>query len=249
MSARVITRIRAVRATKDAGVTLMEMIVGMALSTILGAMTLALFVNINTSSADTTDRTVNTSSARNALQAWTDYLQVADGVNAGSRVNRIEWLTAKDMLFYADLNNRTATCAPAATTGVCPPTMIWLRLDSSGQLVEEQFASTAAVNAASTTCRVLAQKVSVSGSLFTGFAFDGADMTGQDLGTAPTTAAGCRPLPVTVPSRSSHPDPIAQANLQNVRSISLDVLIRDSKNGHPLEFTSQAVLPNLGGSA
>jgi prepilin-type N-terminal cleavage/methylation domain-containing protein len=244
LSRRVTDRLHAVRAERDAGVTLMEVMVAMTLSTVLGAMTLALFVNINTASSDTTDRTISTSSVRNALQSWTAYLRVADGTTPGSRLNRIEWLTAKDMLFYADVNNRSMSSV--GTTAA--PTMIWIRLDPAGQLVEEQFVSTAAVNAAPKVCRILAMKASVAGSLFRGFDANGADMTGQGLGTAPAPVTGCRPLPVTVPSRLSRPDPIAQANLQNVRSVSLDVIVRDTRNGHPLEFTSQAVLPNLGGS-
>ena len=59
--------------------------------------------------------------------------------------------------------------------------------------------------------------------------------------------AGCRTLPVTVPSQSAHPDLNAQANLQNVTSVLIDFVVRDTHGDHPLEFTSQAVLPALGG--
>lgn len=242
-----IARLRAVREHADAGVSLMELLVSMALMTILGTLTLMLFLNVNSSTAATTDRTLNTASARNALEAWTGYLQVADGTTAGSKTNRIEWLTATDMLFYADINNRT--WSSPGTTGA--PTMMWLRLDAKGQLVEEQFASTAAAGTAPAVCRVLGSNVSqaVNADGVTQPVFSAADVTGATItgtGTAPTPSSGCQNLPVTVPSQTKSPDPVAQANLVNVRSVTIDFQMRDGTNQHPIEFTSQAVLPNLG---
>lgn len=245
MSTGVTRRLRAAARTGDAGVTLTELIVAMTLSVILGAITLSLFVNIDTSSADTTDRTINTASARNALQAWTEYVGVADGPTIGSRVNRIEWLTSNDMLLYVDLFNRSMS--DVGTTGA--PTMVWLRRDVANQLVEEQFPSGAAQGTMPTTCRVLLTGVTGSQPLFTPLASRGHSMDGLDLGAAPSAAAGCVPLPVTVPSQSSHPDAAAQANLQNVYSITIDFVVVDNKKSHPIEFTSQAVLPALGGGA
>jgi Tfp pilus assembly protein PilW len=247
MSTGMIARIRAVVASGDAGITLMELIVGMALSTILGAMTLMLFLDINSSAESTTDRTINTASVRNAIQSWTTYLRVADGTTAGDRSNRIEWLTPSDMLFYADINNRPDDTAEQVKT-IGTPTMMWLRLDSAGNLVEEQFSSTATRGTVPSTCRVLAENVSTpSAPLFAPFDTRNRAMTGQDLGTAPGAAAGCQPLPVTVPSQTNNPDAAAQANLQNVRSVVIDAVVRDSRGAHPIEFTSQAVLPNVGG--
>lgn len=238
-------RLREAAVASDAGVTLVELIVAMTLSTILGAMTLSLFINIDTSSANTTDRTMNTASARNALQAWTEYIGVADGPTVGSRVNRIEWLTSNDMMMHVDLFNRTMSSV--GTTAA--PTMVWLRRDVANQLVEEQFSNAAAQGANPTVCRVLLTNVTGTQPLFTPLASRGRSMTGLDLGTAPTAAKGCVPLPVTVPSQSNHPDAAAQANLQNVYSITIDFIAVDSRSSHPIEFTSQAVLPALGGGA
>jgi hypothetical protein len=126
--------------------------------------------------------------------------------------------------------------------------MVWLRLDTSGTLVEEQFASNAASGANPTVCRLLEHSVTTPSSpLFTGVDSRGALLATGSLGSAPTASSGCRPLPVTVPSRLSHPDLVAQANLQNVNSVTIDFVVRDAKNAHPIEFTSQAVLPSLGG--
>jgi hypothetical protein len=245
MSPRLIlARLRAALSGSDSGITLTELIVTMGLSTLIGAMTLGVVVAIDSSSASTTDRTISSSSARTTIQAWTGYLRVTDGSTAGLRSNRVEWLTDKDMLFYADLGNRSMNTV--ATTS--PPTMVWLRLDTTGSLVEELFTSTAASGASPTACRILVYNVTTpSTALFTGVDASGASLSTQNLGTAPTASAGCKPLPVTVPSRTNHPDLVAQANLQNVSSVSIDFVVRDTSNGHPIEFHSQAVLPNLGG--
>jgi prepilin-type N-terminal cleavage/methylation domain-containing protein len=245
MSARLILRrLAALLRRGDEGVTLTELIVVMVLGSIVGALAMGLFVNMSNSSAWTIDRTVNSASARNAIQAWTAYLRVADGTTAGSVTNRIEWLTNKDMLFYADLGNRSIDSA--GTIG--PPTMIWLRLDSAGALVEEQFPSTAAQGATPSECRTLVTGVTTTtptAALFTALDVNGVPLAPQ--GTAPVVAAGCQNLPVTVPSQTAHPDTTVQANLQNVNSVTIDFVVRDTQRSHPLEFTSQAVLPALGG--
>lgn len=237
-------RLSALRASGDAGITLMELVIAMVLNVLIGALTVGIFLKVNDSTGSSVDRAVSTASARNAIQDWTAYLRVADGKTVGVKTNRFEWLAPRDAVFYADLYNRSVT--NLAVTGA--PTMVWLRLDSAGALVEEQFVSTATAGTAPTRCRTLATGVSTpGGALFTAYDANGAAMTGQNLGAAPTATAGCRALPVTVPSQSAHPDLNAQANLQNVTSVLIDFVIRDTNGKHPLEFTSQAVLPALGG--
>jgi hypothetical protein len=250
MPTRVIRRVRALLASGDAGITLMELIIGMVLNMIIGALTVGIFLSVNNSSNNSVDRTVSTSNARNTVQDWTAYFRVADGKTAGVKTNRVEWLTANDVLFYADLYNRTVT----NLTATAAPTMIWLRLDTTGTLIEEQFPSTATLNTAPTVCRRLASGVSTpTAPLFTAYDSSGAVMNsvtpgvGLNLGTAPVASAGCKPLPVTVPSQSSRPDLAAQTNLQKVVSVQIDFVIRDTTGKHPLEFTSRAVLPALGG--
>jgi hypothetical protein len=251
MSARlIIRRARSIAASGDAGITLMELLIGMVLNLIVAALTAGIFISVNNSTTASVDRTVSTDSARTTIQNWTAYLRVADGKTAGVKTNRIEWLAPNDMLFYADLYNRSVDNLSVTSA----PTMIWLRLDSTGTLIEEQFTSTAAAGAQPTVCRRLAGTVSTpSAALFGAYDASGAPMNsvipgaGLDLGTAPTPSAGCRPLPVTVPSQASRPNLNAQTNLQKVVSVQIDFVIRDTKGKHPLEFTSRAVLPALGG--
>jgi Tfp pilus assembly protein PilW len=241
---RVRRRARAVRASGDAGVSLTELIVAMILSTILGALTLQLFVTVDTSTSSTTDRTVNTSQASNTMQAWTQYLHIADGTIPGAASARFEWLTSSDMLFYSGLANRLSTLNTDVTAS---PTMMWLRLDTAGNLVEEQFPLLAAVGATWTACRVLGLQVTAP-TLFTAYDANGASLGGADLGVAPTALTGCRPLPVLVPSRSGIPDPVAVANLTTVASVGIAFTMTDSKSVHVQEFKSVVTLPTLGGA-
>lgn len=262
MPTRLIRRVRGATASRDSGITLMEVLVASTLSLILGMMTIAIFLNVNTTASATTDRTISTADARQTVQAWAAYLRVADGTTAGSRSNRLEWFSSSDILFYADITNRTMA-APGTTTA---PAMVWLRRDSANNLVEELFASTAAQGASPTRCRVLVRNVSASVipdpkdstktvtlPLFGAYDYSENAMvpgtgSGQlDLGAAPAPTSGCQALPVTVPSQSKKPDTNAQSNLQNVFSISIDFTVLDTKNQHPIAFSSQAFLPSLGG--
>jgi hypothetical protein len=145
------------------------------------------------------------------------------------------------MMFNADLANRSMSSV--ATTAA--PTSLWLRLDRTGQLVEEQFASAAATGSAPKVCRVLATAVSVRSALFTAYDDNGAALASSGLGTAPTSSAGCRPRPA-VPPATNPPAQVVQANLQSVNSVTIDFIVKDTQGKHPLEFTSSAILPALG---
>jgi prepilin-type N-terminal cleavage/methylation domain-containing protein len=239
-----LTALRRLRAHPDAGVTLVEMIVAMALTTVLGAITMTLSVQTNSAAQTTTDRTVASGLARSALQAWTSYLRVADGPTVGSAPYRVEWLTSKDMAFHADLFNRDGTADTVAS-----PSLLWLRLDTAGNLVEEQFSSPpSGYPAAPTTCRVLASRVSAS-ALFTAYDPNGTTLTGRNLGLAPTVAAGCQKLPAQIPSQKAKPDQIAETNLEDVASVMVDFTVRDSTGAHPLEFSAVTTLPVLAGAS
>lgn len=235
MSTGMIGRLRAVRQSSDGGLTLPEVLVAMVLSVVIGAMTLTMVVQLTDSTSRTTDHTNASSAARNVLQAWTAYLRVADGPTPGNRAGRVEWLTANDMFFYADLANRSISSP--GTTGT--QTMFWLRRDSLNQLVEEQFPATAAANATPAICRVLMTNLTGSAAVFGGLTSSNLAVSG---GIAPTPSAGCKPLP----SQHGSQDANSRATLLTVYSVTIDFSVVDSRKAHPIEFTSQAVLPSLG---
>jgi hypothetical protein len=227
-------------ATGDAGASFAELIVAMTLSVLIGAMTLTIFVKINDSTAATTDRTVGSGQARNILQSWTAYLRVSDSPSAaGSTSHRFEWITATDMLFYADLQNRIGTAAAT------PPTMIWLRLDSEQQLVEEQFLSSSSsypgtYGTQPSACRILATDVTASN--FTGYVTASASSTDFGASLAPT-GEGCINLTGSV----SQTDAAANSSLPDVSSVEFDFTVTDTKALRSQQYTAVAIVPALGG--
>lgn len=217
-------------AANDAGVTLTELIVAMTLSVILGAITLTLLITVNNSASATTDRTIGSAQAATTLQAWTSYLRVSDGTTAGSPGHRFEWITPTDILLHADLGNRTGSAAAVA------PTLIWLRLDTTKQLVEEQFSSYASFPASYSVCRILA--TNVSSLTVTGYTSG----TGSDFGSnVGGSGGGCIPLAGIGTSG-------ANTTLTNVTSVGLDFTITASDGTRPQEYTSLATVPVLTGS-
>jgi prepilin-type N-terminal cleavage/methylation domain-containing protein len=224
------------RAADDAGVTLIEVIVAMTLSTILGTAALLFFTAANDSAASSLDRSVSSAQARIALQSWTSYLRVSDGPAAGNPSHRFEWITSTSTLFYADLGNRTGDAAAAA------PRMVWLRYDgSASQLVEEQFTkSGSAYSATPTVCRILA--TSVTGLTFSGYTSSAGD---SDFGISlAPSGSGC----VSLTGSVSQTDAVANAVLAKVTSVSISVTVTDTKAQHTQTYNSLAAVPALVGS-
>lgn len=238
-------RVRQARTGGDAGISLMELVMAMTLSVILGAITTVLFVAVDSSTAASTDRAIDSGKARNVLQAWTSYLQVSDGPTAGSAVNRFEWFAPTNIMFYSDLFNRSQ--GSLATTST--PTLIWLRLSSAGQLVEEQFKPVpTSFPASPTTCRILSSGVTAS-KLFTPYNSSGSDISSVNLGAAQTAGAGCVSIPSSLPSQAQHPDQTAAGNLQSIFSVGINFTITDSRGKHPIQFSAVAAVPVLAGSS
>jgi type II secretory pathway pseudopilin PulG len=247
---RALTRVRILNAPEDhdTGISLVELLVAMALSVILGAVTMTLFVQISSAANDTTDRAIHSSQARSTLQAWGSYLQVADDPSAsGTGVSRFEWFTSSSVLFYSDLHNRDGSLA---TTNA--PTMIWLRLDAAGQLVEERFPATPSSYPASpVVCRIVGFKVTAT-KLFTPYDALGHDLTPTDpnstsFGTSPAVGSGCQPLPSAPPSKVNKPDTSVIANLEGISSVTISFTAWDARNAHPLSFISSLSLPIVAG--
>ena len=234
MLSRAAARRHPATADNDAGATLTELIVAMTLSVILGAVTLTMFVTVNGSAASSTDRTIGSSQARDALQSWSGYLAVSDGPVSGSTSHRFEWISAHDMLFYADLNNRAGSAARSA------PSIIWLRLDGNQQLVEEQFASYSTFPASYSSCRILA--TGVTSTTFTPYTT--ATVSGSFGIPTFTAGNGCQPLPVSV----TQTDGIAVSNLQQVNSIQIDLSVQSGSDLRVLAYSTLASVPPLSGS-
>jgi hypothetical protein len=230
MLSRVVRRGRVATTSKDAGVTLTELIVAMTLSVILGAVTLMLFITVNNSASATTDRTIGATQARSTLQAWTSYLRVSDGTTAGSPSHRFEWITASDMLFHADLGNRSGTTAAST------PRLVWLRLDArSKQLIEEQFTSYSSFPASYSSCRFLSNYT--SSLTFTGYTSAATSDFGTNVGGS---GSGCIPLAGIGTAGGN-------TTLTAITSVRIDFTVTAADGTRPQEYASLATVPALVG--
>ncbi len=177
---------RVVSRRNDAGITLIEMVISMVLSLLLGTAVIAFFITANSATHKTTEAEISTAGARNALQSWAQLLRFADSpTSPGKSDQRIVALTPTSITFHADLGNRstctTGTCTVAATTTVVlalqPATVDG---KSTNQLVQTLTGTT-------TTNSILIPSgvASVAGCLFTPY-----DSSGVKLPCTGLTSAG-----------------------------------------------------------
>lgn len=179
---------RARRATRgersDAGITLMELVVSMGLMTLLSSMAVVFFVTMNTASTRTIDSNVSTSSARNTLESWVAELRLADShVTAGSSAGRFDIVKPTEVLFYANINNRSCTTCAA------PLTRIDLSIQGSTLVEKDYVYDGSGYPASPTNTRHLAIDVSTNGTLFTPYVV-GNPPTAVRLNLCPNGAAG-----------------------------------------------------------
>jgi type II secretory pathway component PulJ len=236
----------------DAGVTLIELLVAMVLSTLVGAMTLLTFLGASSASSATGDRMSGTASARTTLQQWQALIQVADAAPAGltscstgATSHRFEWIGMDDILFYANVGNRP-------TDGSCAaPDMFWLAM-RDGTLLQAQY-SLGTSGWTLDGCKALSQKPNVtfsSPALFTanrGGALPGVD-TGQ-LWSANGPFGGvdtCSAVPASLAAdwvttlQLASPDDTALDVLKSVTNIGIDFIASDQTGKHTQEFAGVA---------
>jgi prepilin-type N-terminal cleavage/methylation domain-containing protein len=165
-------RIRRVSTGGDRGITLTELIIAMALSSILGTMTLLVFLGLNTASTTTVERSLSASEARVILSSWSSLLQVAESPSRNAAAQpAFARATATELCFYASLDNRSPASG-AANFGAPTP----VRLFQEGEsVVEERFTPSYSDDCESTPAirRVLADRATVG--------FDVLDKTGAAI--------------------------------------------------------------------
>ena len=155
------------RVGADSGVSLIELVVGMTLMIIVGALTTTFFISASNATTNTVDGNVATASARNVIEAWTRLLNLADSPQtAGAGTGRFEKITPTSAVFYSNINNNRATASGVRTA----PTKISLSIEN-GQLIERHYAPLTTVAPSSypsiaTETLYLANDVVTSGWLF-----------------------------------------------------------------------------------
>ena len=179
-------RVRQARASSDAGITLMELVISMALMTLLGTMAIVFFVDMNSASSKTVDANLSTANARNALESWVSLIRLADSpASAGSASGRFEKITPTEVLFYADLGNRS--CTPTCTTG--HPTKIDLAIVGSDLVETHYLYANGAYSATPSITRHVATGITTNGTLFTPYVV-GNPPTSVRLALCPGGASG-----------------------------------------------------------
>ena len=254
-----LSRLRAAHAKRlrdrgDAGMTLAELAVSMGLATVVGAMTLVVFLSANTTVRNTDDQLIGTANARNILQSWRGLIQVADAPQptgncpTGSTAHRFEWLTTTETLFYAGVNNRSSDDA------CTPPQLIWLAV-RDGRLLEARYTITPpATTYVQTVCRTLSSSTQAKVSAGTLFAPNPGEILysvdyGQSFAaTGPfSSAVSCATAPTSLtPASVTNTDTNANNALAQVTSVGIDFTVTNSAGTH--SQTYDATVAIYGGS-
>lgn len=229
------------RCAADEGTTLAELIVAISLTAVIGAMTLALFVQMNDATSRVVDGNISTASAGNALGSWSQHLAVADSPSdPGSSAGRLVRVTPTEIRFFADIGNRPGTCAAAKRIdGVCPPTPIEFALLDDGTLIEKRWAPTRSwPTGTPVTTRYLADGVSAAGWVFTPVV-DG----NPPMPRLPALCAGSPGICRAAPSAPSAPDAARAAALLDA-VVRIDIRFRIAARGESAQrmFTTSVAL-------
>lgn len=188
-------RARLRHAAGEDGLTLMELVVGMALACVVGALMVQWFVGASDTTAAASDSSLATASARGALQSWAADLQLAGSpTNPGSGTDRIASLSRTSIDFHAHLDN--AACSSNTTCGSLSTTEIVLSL-VDGNLLEQ-------VGDGASNVVVPGNDVTAGNCLFTAYA--GSTELGCD-GLSPTDLDGVTSISLafTVSPHGLHP--------------------------------------------
>jgi type II secretory pathway pseudopilin PulG len=171
-------RHRIAEPARDAGTTLIELVVAMVLATIFGAFAMTWFLGASDASTATTSADLGTAGARNALQTWAALLRVAGSPSdPGSGTDRIIDLSATSITFNAYAagpDSCSAACSEFSTKTVTlamTGSDCGLTTPANCQLVE-----TGAGSDPSAYDVIVPGGVSADGCLFTAYDSDGADL-------------------------------------------------------------------------
>lgn len=207
------------RLRADDGITLIELMVAMTVTAVLGAVTIIFFVTVERTSYKAMLTSQATGDARNALDSWTSMLRVAGWLDPTAKTDRFEEITPTKIVFYANLNNRTT-----ADQTLAAPTKVALMLrvkdptTGEGQLIQVIFGPD---NTTVQSVRQLALDVMPTGSATVpifqplnevGGAVDVANTNGCESGNTPVAGLCLQ----NVPSNAGMRDPQVAASSLNV---------------------------------
>jgi Tfp pilus assembly protein PilW len=170
---------------RDAGTTLIELVVAMVLATIFGAFATNWFLSASDASTATTSADLGTASARNALQTWAALLGVAGSPSdPGSGTDRIVDLSATSITFNAYTAGSASCTAECSEFGTKTVTLAMSGSDCGLTVPADcQLVETGAGSDPSSHDIVVFGGVSAVECLFTAY-----DSSGAELGCTALTA-------------------------------------------------------------
>lgn len=109
----------------DDGVSLMELVVTMGITVIVGTMATLFVINAYHLTYRSVSNNQDAATARIALDSWTQKLRVAGWIDPTVKVDRFEEITPTKIVFWANLNNRqNGSLTPDPTIKVA----LWLNV-------------------------------------------------------------------------------------------------------------------------
>lgn len=256
-----LTKLRG-RCGRDRGITLIELVVAMTVTTIVGAVAINFFI---TSTQDGTKATLTnqaTADARVTLDSWTSLLRVAGWLDRSAQTDRFEEITPTKIVFYANLNNLASS---DQTTGAATKVALMLRVTNSstgaGQLVQVVFGSD---NTTPKSVRIVALDVTPSGGagepIFQPYTEAGGPIDPSDtygcyahgaqlglcLQSPPAGAGmldpqlGTTSLTVSSGPLRGNPSLDVDSTLQSIAGVNIVFTATDSTNVAPVQFSGSA---------
>lgn len=229
----------------DRGISLVEVMVAMGLTAILGAMTLLVFLGLNNAARPASEQSFSASEARVVLDSWNRLVQLAESPERSPEsYPAFESITSHDIIFYASLDNRSGTnlftlptrvrianatiegrtsvveCRYAVTAGG------WA-LDSRRILVPNGSVSFTAVDGAGTTIAASelgAVPVEATPSAAVDACLDGVTEGGETPVWAPSGEVAC-------PELAGSPGETECGRLREVASVHITITVNDQQGG------------------
>jgi prepilin-type N-terminal cleavage/methylation domain-containing protein len=257
-----LTRLRA-GGGQDRGITLIELVVAMTVTTIISAFAISFFVTSTTNGTKATLTNQATADARATLDSWTSLLRVAGWLDRSARTDRFEEITPKKIVFYANLNNlATADQTTGAPTKVALMLRVTNASTGAGQLIQVLFGSD---NTTPISVRIVALDVTPTGgasqpifqpytaaggpvdpSGTNGCYAQGVAQPGLCLQSPPAGAGmldpqvGTKSLSVTSGPLRGNPSLNVDSTLQSIAGVNIVFTATDNTNAVPVQFTGSA---------
>jgi len=125
----------------DAGISMVELVVAMAVTLVLGAMVSMFFIQAVQQTRKVDGRNEISSQGRIAMDSWSKLLRTVEDPDLGGTLPQIQQMEGDRIVFYASLDNRTAVPDAAGAIDYATdalPIKVELWLDTSTNQLHER---------------------------------------------------------------------------------------------------------------